>query len=98
MQEILFNTIDKSFQNSKLHLNTINENGDLKQNGDLKTNDKIESMIIEKQHLPQQSQANQSHPTWHLIDNPFMSLCDISEINQRAPPLFALRFPNLFVY
>lgn len=34
----------------------------------------------------------------HVYDNPLLSLCDISQINSRAPPLFALRFPNLFVY
>lgn len=77
----------------------MNGNEDLKPNGDLKMNDNVEPMIIEKQHHQQQQQQSQlNQPTWHLIDNPFISLCDISEINQRAPPLFALRFPNLFVY
>lgn len=35
---------------------------------------------------------------WRIYDNPLLSLCDISEINSRGPPLFALRFPDLFVY
>ena len=35
---------------------------------------------------------------WHIYDNPLLSLCDISEINSRGPPLFALKIPDLFVF
>lgn len=35
---------------------------------------------------------------WHIYDNPLLNLCDIGEFNTRGPPLFAIRFPDLFVY
>lgn len=34
----------------------------------------------------------------HVYDNPFQAICDFNEVNPRAPPLFAIRFPDLFVY
>jgi len=34
---------------------------------------------------------------WHIYDNPLKEICN-SEVNERGPPLFALKFPELFVY
>lgn len=39
-----------------------------------------------------------STPDWHVYDNPLLSLSNFNKINPRGPPLFALRFPDLFVY
>ena len=43
-------------------------------------------------------EGNSLSSTWHIYDNPFLSHCDVAEINARGPPLFALRFPELFVF
>ncbi len=34
---------------------------------------------------------------WHFYENPFKELCNTT-VNERGPPLFALKFPDLFVY
>ena len=34
---------------------------------------------------------------WHFYDNPLKEICT-SEVNSKGPPLFALKFPELFVY
>lgn len=34
---------------------------------------------------------------WHFYDNPLKEICN-TEVNERGPPLFALKFPELFVY
>lgn len=45
----------------------------------------------------EQSESNNN--TWHIYNNPLIPFVEINEvISSRGPPLFALRFPDLFVY
>ncbi|XP_054157072.1 protein EFR3 homolog B-like isoform X2 [Oppia nitens] len=36
--------------------------------------------------------------SWHFYDNPLRELCSETDVNSAGPPLFALKFPELFVY
>ncbi|XP_075680751.1 protein EFR3 homolog stmA isoform X2 [Dermatophagoides pteronyssinus] len=94
-QEILLNTIDKYFQiqETRVHQNQM------VQNPNKHSLDTLDHQSI----IPIVNQSMQpNHLSFdgncHVYDNPLLSICDISQINSRAPPLFALRFPNLFVY
>jgi len=35
---------------------------------------------------------------WHFYENPLKEMCTDSVVNSAGPPLFALKFPELFVY
>ncbi|CAG2104067.1 unnamed protein product [Medioppia subpectinata] len=43
-------------------------------------------------------QALTGDKDWHFYENPLKELCAESEVNGVGPPLFALKFPELFVY
>lgn len=48
--------------------------------------------------LKSQDAAGDDTKKWNIVDNPLMALCNMSNIDSKAPPLFALRFPDLFIY
>lgn len=48
--------------------------------------------------LKSQGAAGDDTKKWNIVDNPLMALCNMSNIDSKAPPLFALRFPDLFIY
>ncbi|XP_075585439.1 protein EFR3 homolog stmA isoform X1 [Dermatophagoides farinae] len=91
LQEILLDTIDKSFQaqETKVHQNQMIQNPSKHSLDTLDHHDQDIISIVNHRSI---------EGNCHVYDNPLLSLCDISQINSRAPPLFALRFPNLFVY
>ncbi|UXI21548.1 hypothetical protein NH340_JMT07491 [Sarcoptes scabiei] len=95
LQEVLFDTIDQSiprYSKRKRNRNNrekINTKDVLDDNGQSNLLESSNDVIINKQ-PPSQS--------WNIHYNPLLSLCDQEEISNQSTPLFALRFPNLFVY
>lgn len=101
-QAVVFDSIDKSLQDPYDDQNRIRiSKREAPTNYSSFTNnfDLLDSKgdVIKNQPISLHSRQHQDK--WHLYDNPLIQLCDMSQIeNSRAPPLFALRFPNLFVY
>ena len=46
----------------------------------------------------QASIATNPNSDWRIMENPILEMVDMSKTSAKGPPLFALRFPDLFVY
>lgn len=87
----LLGSIDKSF-------NAIEAMKHMSGAVEMNCKENVECLWTGNSRADSPDERNSLSSTWHIYDNPFGKYCDVSEINSRGPPLFALRFPELFVF
>ncbi|KAJ6222144.1 hypothetical protein RDWZM_000689 [Blomia tropicalis] len=98
----LLSSIDKSFEVIQSMKSNDSSNVDLTSQVSDQMDNELPINNINSKTLVDNNQSrdrsNHFSNNWHIYKNPLLSFCDVSEVNSRGPPLFALRFPDLFVY
>ena len=98
----LLSSIDKSFEVIQSMKSNDSSNVDLtsqvsdQMDNELPINNTNSKTLVDNNQS--RDRSNHFSNNWHIYKNPLLSFCDVSEVNSRGPPLFALRFPDLFVY